>query len=586
MDLSTLFRLSLPAAVLGIAVCGVGHGAADEVLSAAPSGPAKSSGELPDASPLEPVSPGVIGILPVADVPKSEAVGAGGFDKTEYSLESQGIMIVWSRKNGRLSGFSQQTGDWSHLTVTPQQVMNQPIVGGKVGAVRVGDTIAAFSGTTGAWDVLRSRASLKDAPHIEVASSDLVKVKIGKLLYTFAAANGKWTSPNDSNFRTSTPRIPIDAQPAPSDPTDTFSVPPAAIIPGGRNRENSSGQSGQDVLVLARKYRGKGLNDARARKVLSEAVAVAFDKRQAFQRSEAERMHAKLKQILQAIERRGKLRQRIIDRRVEELLDPNLNWDTTSADRSLPSSGLWPVDGADPGVQLSPVFDGPLGLPGPPQIPYGAAAALRSHTERSAPAEAEPQISMTWRRPAELYRELANRRRFVELSVDSIKALEPKLKAAQKPLLELKKLKDWQDMSEEDRQRSIDSVAGNIRRYQKDLVGFLGQWKQEWSLYQSQLKLLQLDVEEAVIRRDAARKDAARVRELAESGVTTTAERRKAETELAVADIALKRAELHLAPYATIEADMSELNPGNFDSEQLLNDPLRTPIIFTETTTP
>ena len=42
----------------------------------------------------------------------------------------------------------------------------------------------------------------------------------------------------------------------------------------------------------------------------------------------------------QAIESRDKLRQRIIERRVEELLDPNVNWDATSKNRNLPAPGV------------------------------------------------------------------------------------------------------------------------------------------------------------------------------------------------------------------------------------------------------
>jgi hypothetical protein len=572
-----VFRLALPVAVLGIAAYSVGQESTEESLPAESPVPTGRSPERLGRSllPVDESLPTQAIETPVADEPAAEGFGTDGFSRAEYSVESQGLMIVWSRKNGKLSGFSRQTGDWSHLAVAPHEFINEPILGGKVGAVRVGDTVAAFSGTTGTWDVLRSRAQSKEAPRIEIASSDLVKVKVGVLLYTFAAASGKWTSPNDSDFGASTASKPISAQPAVRGPLAPSFVPAPGIISNNPFRSPGSSPFDQEAMQLARRYRENTQNDAVARKTLTDAVTIAFDKRQAFQRSEAERMQAKLKKIQQAIASRDKLRPRIIERRVEELLDPDVNWDTTSADRNLPVPGGLVETGAFTRTRPVPVTETPVGLPGPPHIPYGGLSTLRTGNVPPVSVESAPWTSITWRQPGELFKQLADRRRFVHLSVDSINDLQPKLKAAQRSLSELRTLKEWQDMTEADRQRSIGSVARNIRRCQEELVRSLGQWKQEWSLYQSQLKLLHLDVEEALIRRDAARKDAERVRQLAENGVTTDAEQRKADTELAVSGIALKRAELILAPYATIEADMSELDPTEFDSELLLKDPVR-----------
>ncbi len=91
------------------------------------------------------------------------------------------------------------------------------------------------------------------------------------------------------------------------------------------------------------------------------------------------------------------------------------------------------------------------------------------------------------------------------------------------------------------------------------------------------MKLLQLDVEEAGIRLSATQKEMDRARQLVAKNVMSTTEQRKAETEHAVSEIAVKRAELHLAPYAAMENEMFELNPENFDAQQLLKDPLEEP---------
>lgn len=103
----------------------------------------------------------------------------------------------------------------------------------------------------------------------------------------------------------------------------------------------------QTALNLARQFRGKGLDDPEARTQLSQAVANAFDQRQDHQKAEAKRMQEKLKQIQDAIDSREMLRERIIQRRVDELLDPNVDWES-----------------------LSPSAAGsPIGLPGPPHLP-------------------------------------------------------------------------------------------------------------------------------------------------------------------------------------------------------------------------
>jgi hypothetical protein len=183
-------------------------------------------------------------------------------------------------------------------------------------------------------------------------------------------------------------------------------------------------------------------------------------------------------------------------------------------------------------------------------------------------------VAATWRQATELYIDLSESRQFVQMSVAEIGDQQRTLKASQRSLTELKKLTEWKNLTDEDRQRGIDAAARNIRSHQEQVTLFLSQWKHHWSVYESQLKLLQLDIDEARIRHSAARTALERVRELVENGVMTTTEHRKAETELAVSEIAVKRAELHLAPYAAIQIEMSELNPRNFDARQLLKDPL------------
>ena len=63
-------------------------------------------------------------------------------------VDSESIIITWSKGNDELRGFSNRQGVWETLKIEPQKRIT-PIVGDTVGAVRIGDSIAAYSGEKG-----------------------------------------------------------------------------------------------------------------------------------------------------------------------------------------------------------------------------------------------------------------------------------------------------------------------------------------------------------------------------------------------------------------------------------------------------
>ena len=65
---------------------------------------------------------------------------------------------------------------------------------------------------------------------------------------------------------------------------------------------------------------------------LRDTVRQAFENRQNLQRAELAKFAQRLKGIQESIESRDKVSEQIIDRRVEELLDPNLKWDEPGTD--------------------------------------------------------------------------------------------------------------------------------------------------------------------------------------------------------------------------------------------------------------
>lgn len=126
----------------------------------------------------------------------------GALDKqfqNDRVVQGGAIMITWSENNDELRGFSNTLGEWETLKTAKQDSII-PILSrdGDVAAVRIGDSIAAFSGIKGCWDVILLS---KDSAAQPTASDDLVYIEDNGHLYTFAAAKGRWTSPTDPELQ-------------------------------------------------------------------------------------------------------------------------------------------------------------------------------------------------------------------------------------------------------------------------------------------------------------------------------------------------------------------------------------------------
>jgi hypothetical protein len=80
-----------------------------------------------------------------------------------------------------------------------------------------------------------------------------------------------------------------------------------------------------------------GSGDA-LRNELRKAVQEAFVARQKLQRAELAEFAQRLHRIQQSIEVRDRISSEIVDRRVEELLDPNLQWDETTIELRSPAA--------------------------------------------------------------------------------------------------------------------------------------------------------------------------------------------------------------------------------------------------------
>lgn len=75
---------------------------------------------------------------------------------------------------------------------------------------------------------------------------------------------------------------------------------------------------------------------------LRQQVTAAFEARQRWQNAELDQLRARLAAIEQSLDARERIRDTIIDRRVEELLDPDLHWESGDSPVPQESSAVFP----------------------------------------------------------------------------------------------------------------------------------------------------------------------------------------------------------------------------------------------------
>ena len=96
----------------------------------------------------------------------------------------------------------------------------------------------------------------------------------------------------------------------------------------------------------------------------------------------------------------------------------------------------------------------------------------------------------------------------------------------------------------------------------------MAEWKETWNAYQSRLRLLKLDVEEAKLAFESRTAQNEEVRKQADLGFASISEVQKSSSVLTAARFTLLRAEEMLKLYADIEAQEPDLNPDSFKAEK------------------
>ena len=208
----------------------------------------------------------------------------------------------------------------------------------------------------------------------------------------------------------------------------------------------------------------------------------------------------------------------------------------------------------DSSFEVTPVRDDePGNLPGLPEQPSELPVL---------PAESTPKAILTLRQPNEIVEKLRKfRNSYDRMSQESI-GLSKNLEEISRPLSELKSAGVVTDsFTEDDRQRMISGQKSTLAYSKTRRQRALNDWRREWSNYQTQMRLLQLDVDEANATQDAAAKKLDRVKELVEHLAVPATELEEAMTEHRTGNARLERAKQIYALYREIEANEKELLP-------------------------
>jgi hypothetical protein len=313
---------------------------------------------------------------------------------------------------------------------------------------------------------------------------------------------------------------------------------PLAYVLSGTGLLQSSTTAEESALLLARSIRD-GNNDASQKEQLKQAVTKQLDQRLQRQRTELAALKSKLKELETTLAARERNRERIIDRRVEELVDPSVNWSTLRSP-GLPHSNPLPrVTGPAPGA---------LKWPGPStdaagqqqRLMTGRASRWRPPTGGDTTNTNTP-LQITYSTPLEWQTRLSEKRRTVR---------------------EINKLLARESNRPQPDSERIDTLRSMAKNG-------LQTWQDHWAEYQSQLRMCQLDLDAVTVRLAGA----SQAFELAQSqyraGQMQLSEVVPKETSMQTLQVSRQQVAELLERYTAVSTNHPELDPKKFDPAQL-----------------
>jgi hypothetical protein len=322
----------------------------------------------------------------------------GDPSKARY-VASGAIIVTWSEKYDTVWGFSKTTGRWSRQELDPPAT-EPPSLDEGLAVFRAGSTLYAYSGQTGRWDVLRLPEDHK--PQFAI-HGDFVLVHDGSDIYTFADATGRWTSPQGESADEGGGQ-------------QTGAIGPGATGPGamgggamggflfgaGFDGLNSPPPSSASQLrrtyeeldsaaaKLAQEYRAASATKGpqhpdlvRLKQQVAAAVTQAFQARQQLHQTELAEFQRRMQDVQRTIQARERIQNEIIQRRVNELLDPSVQWEGANESGVVPGVGM-------SGPSAPPVASSPLGIGGGAPAPEGMPLLSGFATAGSISADRRP----------------------------------------------------------------------------------------------------------------------------------------------------------------------------------------------------
>lgn len=377
---------------------------------------------------------GIVGSFSPPKMPDPKQEGVWGSD----------VGVMCSPERDALYGFSFVTGQWTKLDIEPQNEI-QPTVGTTLAVVELSGDVAAYSGKTGHWDILKLNQPITSGPRL---TQNVITVRTKDHMYTFAAQGSYWTSPTDASLDKLPSRATEGSQPANAVRSQSslagraVAGAVARMLGTGTAMLDRTWQNAEDEsLSIAKKlqHQSKYLGSehpelARLRQQLRDSVTKAFRVRTESQRQRMKSMEKKLSKIRKSLEARQDLQERIIERRIEELLDPQVNWNAAR------ESVAAPVGGSPPGM---PAVGRSIGLPGPPSISVDGPGPGVVHpstklkirnSETTAPSPASAAV--VWDKAELLLQQLEERFKPIDTERTKIDQLVKQIDSLRKPWAE------------------------------------------------------------------------------------------------------------------------------------------------------
>ncbi|NLS91553.1 MAG: hypothetical protein GXX96_05145 [Planctomycetaceae bacterium] len=236
-----------------------------------------------------------------------------GVQGSRYS-ERGNIILSWSEAGDAVWGYSKALGKWTKQMIDPPAGEGLAVTMSEdLAFLRAGDSVYGYSSQLGKWDKATLPHGAKRAR--SDVSDDAIVVNLEDNIYTFANSTGRWTSRNGD---------PDPANPAGLDPLTIANLNVTTAREAYDSLESTSAQIAADYRDNKKERSPKETGQLEGQ--IQAIVQKAFEVRQSLQRAELEAFRRRLDAVEKQIGERERRKDEIIQRRVNELLDPNLKW--------------------------------------------------------------------------------------------------------------------------------------------------------------------------------------------------------------------------------------------------------------------